>query len=196
MRKELDCRGMAGADAVAKVRHSLVKMQKGTLKVMVNSPAAQEAISNLEKELCAKVKVDEIDGGYMMWLTRQSDVKACKKNPKKHTGNFVLYLSSDSMGKGDGEFGISLMEQFLETLRETGPIPDTIVCVNSAVLLATEGSTALAALKELEEMGVDIFSSTRSLSHYGMQHKLLVGSTLTMVDIVAAFAEADTIWRP
>jgi selenium metabolism protein YedF len=194
MKRDLDCRGLLGAALEEKVRKALERTSRGTVKVTVDSPGAQEAVSALAVELCCKTKVEEIDGTYFMWLTRESEKKKCSKEHRGRLRSLLVYLTSDSIG--EGELGRSLMSQFISTLKETGPLPDRIICINTAVFLTSEGSPVLDLLKELEDMGVDIFSSEKSLDHYRLTDKLSVGSRLNMFDIIASFAEAEIHWRP
>ncbi len=105
-----------------------------------------------------------------------------------------LYLTSDKIGDGDPEFGRLLLRKFLEALAESNTRIDFIGCINSAVLLTSEGSEVLDSLKKLEAKGAQIGSCGTCLDYYGK--KLVIGERGNMQMAVALLTQADRTIRP
>ena len=107
-----------------------------------------------------------------------------------------LYLNSDQMGSGEPALGRKLMGIFLRKLVESGTPIDVVGCVNSAVLLTTEGSEVLEPLRALQERGTRIASCCTCLDHMGLTDKLMVGEIGTMEQSVQVMAMAERVIRP
>ncbi|MBN1628861.1 MAG: sulfurtransferase-like selenium metabolism protein YedF [Thermoleophilia bacterium] len=109
------------------------------------------------------------------------------------TGQIVLAISSDEMGRGDDELGQVLLRSHLHTLSEVTPRPDVLVFFNSGVKLAVEGSPALDDLKALAEQGVQILLCGTCLSHFDLKEKVAVGEISNMYTITETMLRADRV---
>jgi len=106
-----------------------------------------------------------------------------------------LYLTSDKIGDGDDpEFGRLLLRKFLQELADSDARIDFIGCINSAVLLTSEGSQVLDSLRKLEAKGAQIGSCGTCLNHYGKE--LVIGERGNMQMAVALLTQADKVIRP
>jgi len=85
------------------------------------------------------------------------------------------------------------MKAFLNTLWDYQPRPAKLLFINSGVMLTTEGSEVLEALKLLEKEGVKIFSCGTCLDYYGVKEKLRVGKVTNMYEIVDALLTAGKV---
>ena len=112
--------------------------------------------------------------------------------------NRDLLLVVDSSGLGDGEpdLGARLMKAFLNVLLESGDLPARIICMNSGIFLATEGSPVLDTLKGYEEQGTEILSCGTCLDYYGRSDKLAVGEPTNMRATVEALLRFDKVLSP
>lgn len=108
----------------------------------------------------------------------------------------LLYLNSDHMGTGEPALGKKLLSLFLEKLALSDVRVDLVGCVNSGVLLTTEGSSVIDSLRRLEAKGARIATCGTCLDHLGLREKLLVGEVGTMDMTVRAMATADRVIRP
>ena len=97
---------------------------------------------------------------------------------------WVLFMGSDTMGKGEQELGEILVKSYLYTLTETKPYPESILLVNSAVKLATENQEAIEYFKMLEKQGTEIISCGTCLDYYNCKNDLKVGQAGNMYMIV------------
>lgn len=108
----------------------------------------------------------------------------------------LLYLSSDQMGTGEPALGRKLLALFLEKLALSDVRVDLVGCVNSGVLLTTEGSPVIDSLRRLETKGTRIATCGTCLDHLGLREKLVVGEVGTMDMTVRAMGTADRVIRP
>ena len=77
-----------------------------------------------------------------------------------------------------------LLKPFFETIKVTKEIPHTIFFLNVGVRLTTTNKEIIPLLKELEDMGVEIFSCGTCLKHYNLESELKVGYRGTTNHIV------------
>ena len=109
------------------------------------------------------------------------------------SGQIVLAISSDEMGRGDDELGRLLLRSHLHVLTEVTPRPDVLIFFNSGVKLAVEGSPALDDLRALADQGVQILLCGTCLGHYELKDKVAVGEISNMYAITETMLRADRV---
>jgi len=111
--------------------------------------------------------------------------------PEKH---LMLVIATDVIGKEE-EIGKVLVKGFFETMKATKEIPHTIFFLNAGVRLTTTSEEIIPVLKELADMGVEIFSCGTCLKYYGLESELKVGYRGTTNHIVEGMQDfAKTVW--
>ena len=105
----------------------------------------------------------------------------------------MVMCATDRIGFGDDELGLSLMVNFLRTLKEMGPELWRLVFVNNGVKLTIDGSEVLEDLKEYEKAGLKILVCGTCLNHFNLLERKQVGETTNMLDIVTAMQLADKV---
>lgn len=105
----------------------------------------------------------------------------------------VVFVNSDSIGDGEAELGLKLMQSFLYSLARTETTPSAVLFMNSGVRLTCEGSAALDDLKLLAGEGVAIKSCGTCLDYYGFTDALAVGEVGNMNGTAATFMAADDV---
>ena len=108
-------------------------------------------------------------------------------------GATVVVLSSDRMGRGDDQLGEVLLRNFLHTLCEIAPKPDSLICFNSGVKLAAKGSAVLEDLRSLEAQGVRILLCGTCLGHFGLKGDVAAGEISNMHAISEAMLGATSV---
>jgi selenium metabolism protein YedF len=108
-------------------------------------------------------------------------------------GPLVVFMPSDSLGRGPAELGERLAAAYLHALLDVTPRPATIIFMNTGVKLAAEGSKALDDLRTLAEQGVDILACGTCLSYFDLTQKLSVGRVSNMYDIATALHGAGRL---
>jgi len=97
---------------------------------------------------------------------------------------FVLVITSATLGEGEPDLGGKLAESFFEVLSDSEHKPARVIFINSGVFLTTEGSPIVESLRRLEESGTEILSCTTCLNYFDRLNKILVGRSGNMKDTV------------
>lgn len=131
-------------------------------------------------------------GSWLLTITNDENTAkpALTKNRK---GNQVLLITSNCLGAGPEQLGSLLMKNFIHTLLETSDQPNSILFLNSGVLLTTDGSEVLEALGKLKGMGVEILSCGLCLDFFGRKEELRVGDTTNMLTIAENLLNAAQV---
>lgn len=173
-----------------------------TVEVLVDNEIAASNVSRLAAGIGAQATVENRDDKeYRILievnadaLTEQPAEIAC--TPCADKGDFVVVVSSETMGIGDDALGKVLIKGYLYALSQLDVLPKKILFYNGGVKLTTEGSASLEDLKNMEAQGVEILSCGTCLDFYGLKDKLAVGSVTNMYAIVEATAQARKVIRP
>lgn len=110
--------------------------------------------------------------------------------------SIVIYISSETMGRGDDELGLILMRAYLDTLTNFAKEISHIILVNGGVKLATEGHEASEQLIDLANLGVEVLSCGTCLNYFHLKEKLQAGSVSNMVAIFEVLKEAGKLISP
>ena len=105
----------------------------------------------------------------------------------------VVAISSNEMGRGDDELGQVLLRNYLRTLREVTPGPDTIIFFNSGVMLTVEGSPALDDLTALVDQGVQLLLCRSCVEYFDLEERVAVGEISNMYAISEAMLRAGKV---
>ncbi len=102
----------------------------------------------------------------------------------KELKNKIFLLSSEGIGYGEEMLGYQILATMLESLEERPDRPAAIICWNTAVKLAAEGSPLVPHFKRLEERGVDILLGKLCVGECELSGKIAVGKEATMDEIL------------
>lgn len=200
MIKEVDVRGLPCPRPVISTKKALDEIKEGTIIVLVDNPESKENVRRFANSQGCKVNVEEREGIFYLEITKGHTDKAeerpeveVKKEFKKAINADVICITTDRFGTGDDELGEILMRAFLNTLWDYQPRPAKLLFINSGVMLTTEGTEVLEALKLLEKEGVEIFSCGTCLEYYGIKEKLKVGKVTNMYETVDALLTAGKV---
>lgn len=105
----------------------------------------------------------------------------------------MLFVPSDSLGRGPAELGERLMAAFFHTLLEVTPKPQTIIFMNAGVKLVVEGSAALEDLEALAGQGIELLACGTCLGYFELKERVAVGRVSNMFDISTALLEAGKV---
>jgi selenium metabolism protein YedF len=194
----VDCRGMSCPQPVLETKKALEKSGPEGVLVLVDNPGSRENVRRFGKSQGYQVDITEEEGTFHLRLKKGGAVKQePMPEEKKGTGatDFVVFIESDSLGRGSEELGRILMRSFLHTLGEGELKPARIIMVNSGVKLACEGSDVLEDLHELSRQGVEILSCGTCLDYFGLKPKLQVGRISNMYEILSSLAHAGKVLK-
>ena len=100
------------------------------------------------------------------------------------------------MGRGSDERGWALLQTYIQPSRDVQPLPSKILLYNSGVKLVTSASGALEALRQLQELGVEILACGTCLDYFRLKSAIQVGQISNMHEIMSAMAEAGRLVSP
>ena len=183
--KNLDCRNMACPLPVVTVKRALEEPGTAGVTVQLDSGPPVENVTRFARNRGYTVTESESDNGVTLVITGQGRDGEALPLPETSARRSLL-VTSDRLGDGPEELGRLLMKNFLITLLESPGLPDRILFVNRAVLLAVEGSELLEALEKLEQRGVELLSCGVCLDYFHQKEALRLGKVTTMYTIVEA----------
>jgi len=202
----LDCKGLACPGPVLACKRLVEAHQPDRVTVTVDNEAAKENVSRFLKNQGYNIVTAAAGAG--SWEVTgsrtqipdagaQKDDAQCLIMPEEELARIsrktVVFISADSIGRGDEILGDKLMKSFLATLPELGGDLWRIILVNGGVRLSTQDSPVLEELKRLSEAGVTILVCGTCLDFFGLLEKKAVGETTNMLDVVTSLQLASKV---
>lgn len=187
---KVDARGLVCPKPVVMAEEALKQIEEGTVDVLVDNEAS---VKNLQKFATKSGMHSEVfsEDGY--WRVKITKGYTCEvqEEPEQKKGLFMI-IGTDTLGKEE-DIGRVLMKGFLETIRVTKELPDVMFFLNAGVKLTTINEETVEVLKQLNEMGVEIYSCGTCLKHYGLEDQLKVGYRGTTNHIVEALMDFQKV---
>jgi len=197
---KIDCRGLACPQPVLETKRALENPGGEEIVIVLDDPASKENVRRFAESQGHRVSLSEAKGVFEVRIEREkgkgkpvSGEEEKKERPIQTSAGFVVFIDSDSLGRGSEELGKILMRSFLQTLEQAEPQPQKIILINSGVKLACEGSEVLEDLQEFYGKGVEVLSCGTCLDYFGIKKKLLVGKVSNMYEILNSLASAGKV---
>jgi selenium metabolism protein YedF len=195
---QIDARGKSCPQPVMMTEEALSKITEGIIEVLVDNEesalnvsgyAAQNGIfaETTREGKDWKVKVVK---GYTCKASVEPGVAGAEPAPKKKT--LLIIIGTDSLGK-DEDLGKKLIKGFFDTMKIYRQLPHTIFFLNAGVKLTTVNEEIAAELKEIADLGVEIYSCGTCLKYYNLESELKVGSRGTTNHIVEGMQDFDKV---
>ncbi|KXS48659.1 selenium metabolism protein YedF [Halanaerobium congolense] len=192
MMKEIDAKGLACPKPVVLAKKAITSNQK--VLVIVDNQTAVSNLTKLGKKMGAEVSVveeSETEFRVLFKKSKSSDSENTESDAENN-GAKIYLISADTMGDGERELGQILIKGFISTIKELDPLPKRIIFLNSGVKLATK-EDIIFYLKELEELGVEIFFCGTCVDYYGLQEEIKVGEISNMFEIADNLNREDLV---
>lgn len=198
----IDARGLGCPKPVTMAEDSLAKIGEGMVDVLVDNEAAVKNLSRFASKNSLYAETEKIDNywrvrlvkGYPYETGSEFGVKSSEFKEKTEEKDILLIVGTDALGKEEG-LGKILMKGFFETMKVTKEIPHTIFFLNAGVKLTTTDTEIIHILKDIEAMGVEIYSCGTCLKHYNLEPELKVGHRGTTNHIVEGMKDfKKTVW--
>ena len=196
--KTVDCRGMSCPQPVLETKKALAAAGAEEVRVLVDNPGSKENVRRFAESQGYNVNIMEEKDVFTLRLQKAGAAKeAPMPEEKKAPGetNLVVFIESDSIGRGSEELGKILMRSFLHTLAEAEYKPAKIILVNGGVKLTCEGSEVPEDLRQLSRQGTEILSCGTCLDFFGLKNKLQVGRISNMYEILSSLAQAGKVLK-
>ncbi|BEQ16373.1 sulfurtransferase-like selenium metabolism protein YedF [Desulfoferula mesophila] len=194
----LDCKGLACPQPVMRAKELLEKEAPDSLEVLVDNQAAGQNVQRFLQSQGYEAEVTAQGADFLITGRRDPGREVQAPPPDVYTcstedARILVFVRTDTLGRGDDKLGAGLMKNFLLTLKEMGPSLWRILFLNGGVKLCCEGSESLPALQELAGSGVSILVCGTCLDFYGLLEQKKVGETTNMLDIVTSLQVAGKV---
>ena len=192
----IDARGQVCPKPVMLAEDALAKIGEGIVEVLVDNEDSALNVSGFATQngMFAETRKEGRD-----WKVRIVKGYACETGlesaePAASKKSLLLVVGTHVMGREE-ELGKTLMKAFFETMKVYKQLPHTIFLLNTGVNLATIDSDIVGLLKEIEKMGVEIYSCGTCLTKYNLEAELKVGHRGTMNIVVEGMQDFEkVIW--
>jgi len=198
----LDCIGLPCPKPVLRAKDALAAGAT-SIKVLVDNEASQNNVARFGRSQGHEVTTSrEGDNLFAVIIGARGDGVTDSFDPAAFqcelpTSQKMIYvISSDSMGRGSEQLGWALLQTYVQTIKDVQPLPNKIVLYNAGVKLVATESGALNALRQLQEMGVEVLACGTCLDFYQLKSAIQVGQISNMHEIMTTMAEADKIVSP
>jgi selenium metabolism protein YedF len=197
---QIDARGKACPLPVMMAEEALSRIKEGILDVLVDN---EESAINVAGFAAQNALFAETGREGTDWKVKIVKGYACKPNAttelqrtdsQSAKKSLLLIIGTDSLGK-DEDLGKKLMKGYFDTMRVHKQLPHTIIFLNAGVKLTTVNEETISVLKDMEALGVEIYSCGTCLKHYNLESELKVGYRGTTNLIVEGMQDfAKVVW--
>jgi selenium metabolism protein YedF len=203
--KIVDARGKTCPEPLIMTKKALKDLALGQkMQVLVDNETSKNNVSRFLADNAVPVHCTEKNGIFVLHVNKTSEelskpdaASYCSPGtPGEENADNVIVISSDKMGGGPDELGAILIKAFINTIKETQPLPGKIVFYNSGILLAAEGSPVIDSLRELEKSGVAILVCGTCVNYFGKQDRIMAGTISNMYTILETLTAAGKVIRP
>lgn len=190
----IDARGLDCPKPVLLAEEALSRIGEGIVTVLVDN---EFSVKNLSKFASKNAWYSEVSREDTYWKVKIVKGYPCdvpsQESPEQEK-DLLLIVGSDSMGE-EKELGLTLMKGFFETMKVYKEVPHTIVFLNSGVKLTTVHTEIAHIIKEIESLGVEIYSCGTCLKYFNLESELKVGYRGTTNHIVEGMKDfKKTVW--
>ncbi len=198
----IDARGLECPKPVIRAEEELSRITQGIVEVLVDNEFSAENLVTFARsngyypETSRKGKDWRVKlvKGYACDAGSLKEAQNLKKEEDRMDKDILVIVGTDSLGKEE-ELGKILVKGFFETMKVTKEIPHTIFFLNAGVKLTTTNEEVISVLKDLEAMGVEIFSCGTCLKYYGLESEMKVGYRGTTNHVVEGLRDfKKVIW--
>lgn len=206
---QIDARGLTCPKPVVLTLEALPKLgPEEFLEVLVNDEVAVGNLTRLaEEKNCELLVANKGRHTSMTFVPRgavapvasvvEAATEICEvpaPEPVPETGDAVIAVGSDSMGRGSEELGRILIKGLIYALAHQERVPKTMLFFNSGAHLTCAGSESLDDIRELEGRGTKILTCGTCLDYYGIRDRLGVGGVTNLYAIAEIIAtEPDVV---
>ncbi len=190
----VDARGLGCPKPVIMAEDALKDIEEGTIEVLVDNDASVNNLKRFAEKFGFYTEIERVEDYWKVKITKGYTCKPLTEQIETDKKQLLMIIGTDTLGKEE-DIGKILMKGFLETLKVTGELPDMMFFLNAGVKLTTVNNETIKLLKEIEAMGVEIFSCGTCLKHYGLEESLKVGYRGTTNHIVEGLKDfKKVVW--
>lgn len=194
---QIDCRNLECPKPVLQTRDALKSLKIGqNLEILLNETAAIENVKRFLQTNNLEIQISTNGDETTIKTIKMGDLK--DENAENYcdisisSSKKVLFLNEESCGSG--AVGKVLLANFLKSILNLENKPKMVICVNNAVFMTTNRAhESFAALKMLEENGIEILSCGSCLEAYKLVDKLAIGRITNAFEIMDILSKNEAI---
>ncbi|MCX8083417.1 MAG: sulfurtransferase-like selenium metabolism protein YedF [Calditerrivibrio sp.] len=192
----IDARGKPCPTPVVMTKKYLDSINEGAFTVLLDSEVSKNNVVKFLESQAVIYNVKTDKNGFTIDVVKGYTCNTKNESTENQKNNIVLFLTAETIGHENAELGKILMKGFLSNLKEQPRLPNTIILVNTAVLLSTKNLDTIPPLKELEDLGIEILSCGTCLNFLQIKPEdLKVGSITDAYTVTKKLLEADKTIR-
>ena len=192
----IDARGQDCPKPVMMAEEALSKITEGIVEVIVDNEASTDNLALFAKNNAFSTETIREGKDWRVKIVKGYSCAPAPgdRNVPETEQTLLLVVGTDTMGKEE-DLGKILMKAYFETMKAYKQVPHTVFFLNAGVNLTTTNADIWPILKEIEAMGVEMYSCGTCLKHYGLENELKVGHRGTTNHIVEGMKDFDkTVW--
>jgi selenium metabolism protein YedF len=191
----IDARGQGCPKPVMMAEEALSEITQGIIEIIVDNEASADNLALFARSNAFSSETVRDDKYWRVKIVKgYVCATATAKKAASAGKDLLLVVGTDTMGKEE-ELGRVLMKSYLETMKAYKQLPHTIFFLNAGVKLTTINKEAVPVLKDIEAMGVEIYSCGTCLKHYSLESQLQVGHRGTTIHLVEGMKDfRKTVW--
>jgi len=197
---QIDARGKSCPLPVMMAEEALSKIMVGIIEVIVDDEESARNVAEFAAQNALFAEAIREDKDWKIKIVKGYGCEVQAATSEVHSGmqeknkSLLMIIGTDSLGK-DEDLGKKLMKGFFDTMKVYKQLPHTIFFLNAGVKLTTVNDETISVLKEIEALGVEIYSCGTCLKHYNLESVLRVGYRGTTNHIVEGMQDFDkTVW--
>jgi len=192
----IDARGLGCPRPVIMAEEALSGMDEGIVEILVDNEASVKNLTRFASKNGFYTENAKEDNYWRVKIVKgyPCEIPQAEAGAAGQPSAYFLIVATDTMGKEE-ELGRILIKGFFETMKVYKELPHVIFFLNAGVRLTTTSEEIIPILKEIEAMGVEIFSCGTCLKYYGLEAELKVGHRGTTNQIIEGMKDFNkTVW--
>ncbi|HIP45239.1 MAG TPA: sulfurtransferase-like selenium metabolism protein YedF [Sulfurospirillum arcachonense] len=192
--RTIDCRDMPVPKPVVLTKSTLEELpENSAVTIIVNCDMSEDNILTYAQNKGYFVRREQKRAGIFITISKNfsCDIDEHHKSDKQIETK-ALIITSDCIGRG--LHGDRLMQEFLDSILFQKTLPSKIIFMNRGVKLTCGNPQDLSikTLRKIEEKGVNIVVSLRSLEELDLHKKHQIGSQITMFELAEIMINYQT----
>ncbi|MBX9686120.1 MAG: sulfurtransferase-like selenium metabolism protein YedF [Candidatus Obscuribacterales bacterium] len=206
MNEKLDLRGKLCPEPVIATKKVLDKKEVESIEALVDDEICVANLERLARSQKVHISVKKESGFYAVSLSRnlqtQADAniaglpEAGQGAPDNSKTGTVLFITRETLGEGDAEFGKTLLGVFLQSMYESGHKPRAILLSNSGVKLLSSSSSSKKVLEDFKAGGSEVLACGLCVEFYGLKAEIATEQITNMFAICEYLNAADKLIQP
>lgn len=172
---------------------------KTEVSIKVDNETAVKNVSRLGSKKNMGVKVENIEGGFLVTLSGDVSLNDAPAPVFEGAGcadcdGYSVFIGKDHVGEGDPQLGYNLMKMAIFTLNQADVPPMSLLFMNSGVkLLCSDEAQIIDSVNAMIEKGTEVLVCGTCLNFYGIADDLKVGEVSNMYDILGRMHDAAKV---